>query len=709
MKKRLIVLSFMIGLLFILSGCSNSTDPKVFFETNGGSEISPILVKQIDEETNLTPTKDGYVFNNWTFENNNIATLEALKSLTASARIYANWNIVEYQLNYLNLMGATHTNPIKYTIEDENIILNSPSPLTGYTFKGWSKEVPSSNYVTMIETKDLGSIDLYANYALNNYNINYVDKFNQPHSNPSSYTIDTPTIELKQPTPKPHYQFLGWSLLKDSTNYIQTINTTELIEITLYANYQPIDYHIDYHDEFSQSQLNQTVINVETVPFSLIDPNPVKGYQFLGWSADEKSDTYVTEIDSTLLRPLHLFANYKLINYTVTYVDEFSQKHTNPNHFNVTSYPMNLTDPDALENYLFLGWSLSKDERLFIEEINDDFDDNITLYAVWEPLIDITPPEILGLNPIEYIMGSTYPELLDGVYGADNLDGEVVVIADDSLVNYEEAGTYTIYYSATDKAGNTTKKTRTITVIEALSGYYQSATGLSGNALKLQLRTIINTGFSGVNYGEARYALAVTDKDPNNPNNLIDFYTGNSLKAAWDEGNTWNREHVWPQSLLGVKASNGAVNAASDLHNLTPSNPSTNDSRGNKYFDVSTTSVAYFPQRAAVRGDIARILLYMEVMYSRYNLVNTTPKTYEMGKLSTLLKWHKEDPVDDFERNRNEVIFSYQGNRNPYIDHPEFVEMIYGVIVVDNVSNQIVFFEVLYVDPDFYKKKNILN
>ena len=104
-----------------------------------------------------------------------------------------------------------------------------------------------------------------------------------------------------------------------------------------------------------------------------------------------------------------------------------------------------------------------------------------------------------------------------GVYGTDNLDGEVLVSVDDSKVDYETVGIHTIYYSASDKAGNITNKTRTISVINALSSYYQSVTGLSGNSLKLQLRTIINTGFSGVNYGEARYALAVTDKDPNNP------------------------------------------------------------------------------------------------------------------------------------------------------------------------------------------------
>ena len=69
---------------------------------------------------------------------------------------------------------------------------------------------------------------------------------------------------------------------------------------------------------------------------------------------------------------------------------------------------------DDLEDYLFIGWSLSNDESLFIEVINEYFDEKITLYAVWESLIDITPPEISGLNPIEYTIGSTYPELLSG-------------------------------------------------------------------------------------------------------------------------------------------------------------------------------------------------------------------------------------------------------------------------------------------------------
>jgi endonuclease I len=175
-------------------------------------------------------------------------------------------------------------------------------------------------------------------------------------------------------------------------------------------------------------------------------------------------------------------------------------------------------------------------------------------------------------------------------------------------------------------------------------------------------------------YDDVRYMLDDTDKDPNNPNNVILVYLGTSVDSTWDFGATWNREHVWPQSLLGVDA--GGTNAASDLHNLKPADPNTNSSRGNKYFDNTTTAESYAP-RDEVKGDIARILFYMEVMYDIYTLINGTPTVYQMAMLDTLISWHDIDPVDDFESNRNDIIFGFQGNRNPFIDYPEFYTLIY--------------------------------
>ena len=235
-------------------------------------------------------------------------------------------------------------------------------------------------------------------------------------------------------------------------------------------------------------------------------------------------------------------------------------------------------------------------------------------------------------------------------------------------------GTKTITVST---LGLETTFTVTVTGTISLSTYYASAEGLTGETLKAELHTIINTGFKGVTYGDARYMLDDTDRDPNNPNNVILVYLGTSVSGVWDGGVTWNREHVWPQSLLGVAADNNTVNAASDLQNLKPANPSTNSSRGNKYYDDMTTTVSYAP-RVEVRGDLARILLYMEVMYTIYNLINSTPAVNQMALLDVLLSWHELDPVDAFEMNRNEVIYTLQKNRNPFIDYPHFVELIWG-------------------------------
>ncbi len=221
-----------------------------------------------------------------------------------------------------------------------------------------------------------------------------------------------------------------------------------------------------------------------------------------------------------------------------------------------------------------------------------------------------------------------------------------------------------------------------ITVLEANTGlditmeYYEDAQDLIGEPLMLALRIIINSGFIGRDYGSARYALDDSDKDPANSSNVILVYSMISVSGVWDGGATWNREHVWPQSLLGVSAVNSVVNMASDLHNLKPESDSVNSSRGNKYYANETTVVSYEPPDE-VKGDLARILFYMVTMYPVLELVDGTPLVHQMALLSVLLEWNDLDPVDDFERNRNEFIYTYQHNRNPFIDYPEFVDLIW--------------------------------
>ena len=229
------------------------------------------------------------------------------------------------------------------------------------------------------------------------------------------------------------------------------------------------------------------------------------------------------------------------------------------------------------------------------------------------------------------------------------------------------------------------------------AGYYSSATG-TGTTLKSQLHNIIDN-HTIRSYGDARFSLQITDEDPNDSNRMLLVYDRVSLNVSainpggsipgWDSGSSWNREHTWPRSL-GV-GSSGADN--SDLHQLRPSDPGVNSSRGNLAFggefgaqsfdSVNDGGTFWYPGDEDA-GMIARQQFYMAVRYdgsdsSTTDLeLNTSGTGNSSGKLGRLIEWHYEAAPDDFELRRNDVIFDdYQGNRNPFIDHPEYVWSVF--------------------------------
>lgn len=199
------------------------------------------------------------------------------------------------------------------------------------------------------------------------------------------------------------------------------------------------------------------------------------------------------------------------------------------------------------------------------------------------------------------------------------------------------------------------------------SGYYASLDGVSDTSLYSVLETLIQS-YTYVDYGAARDILQISDEDPSNSNNIILVYNRASVLSTWDGGATWNREHVWPRSLLENST------AEDDPHNLKPADPVINSTRGNDQF-VSGTGVygrvsgGWFPGEED-QGDVARIVMYVALMWEKNLSI--------IGNVNTILQWHRDDPVDAFEMNRNEVLFEYTDHRNPYIDHPELAYRIYG-------------------------------
>ena len=235
--------------------------------------------------------------------------------------------------------------------------------------------------------------------------------------------------------------------------------------------------------------------------------------------------------------------------------------------------------------------------------------------------------------------------------------------------------------------------------------YYQDAYNESGEDLREALYDIIKV-HTRLTYSSSSTdtwdVLKASDKDTTNTSNVCLIYAGVSVNGPqeYNNGQGWNREHVWPRSLGNFGTSQGV---GTDVHNLKPADGGLNSLRSNhEYDDLGSTgsgvnyngtatgnringSAGLFEPRDKVKGDLARIILYMDLRYegagSEPDLVvrealNSGGTTHAV--LSTLLDWHFADPVDSFELNRNDVIHNMQGNRNPFIDHPELVHYIYG-------------------------------
>ncbi len=255
---------------------------------------------------------------------------------------------------------------------------------------------------------------------------------------------------------------------------------------------------------------------------------------------------------------------------------------------------------------------------------------------------------------------------------------------------------------------------------DAPSSYYSSINGQTGLTLKSALHDIIDS-HSTVSYDNARIALQVLDADLTQPDHMILIYTNQSLNLAtitggtipgWDNGVTWNREHTWPRSRqINGSGSTDTGPDNSDLHLLRPAGSADNGDRGTLNFGGAGTVAGptggyYFPGNAH-KGDVARGAFYGAVRYDDSDantddmeLVNGNPaiRLAQMGDLQSLLRYHYEDTPDTWERRRNDLIHrpdnwgttravargsggtaTYtQGNRNPFIDHPEWVWSVFG-------------------------------
>ena len=226
----------------------------------------------------------------------------------------------------------------------------------------------------------------------------------------------------------------------------------------------------------------------------------------------------------------------------------------------------------------------------------------------------------------------------------------------------------------------TSKQTRQVQAAEG--NYYSSInSNETGSTLLNSLHTLVNSGSVSVSYNWSRYEAA--DEDPNNSNNIITIYARSSLaKTAHVSNNVgWNREHTFPQSKMSSNQ------AESDNHIIFASDYKINGARSNIKMGVvtsgSTLTDSYgnsttcrkanslFDPNNLSRGIVARSTMYAAAMYS-YD------PTDNFESIATMLNWHLTYQPTSQEINRNDVVYSNQHNRNPFIDHPEYACKIWG-------------------------------
>lgn len=233
--------------------------------------------------------------------------------------------------------------------------------------------------------------------------------------------------------------------------------------------------------------------------------------------------------------------------------------------------------------------------------------------------------------------------------------------------------------------------------------YYSSLEGKSGAVLKQAIQDIIANPevVHAHNYGDVNTILLTADQNPLNSNEVWLMYkeVPRSKLLIQTTGNgvgKWNREHIYPQSRGGF--TNGTsetpdginiwettsadilIHGHADAHHIRAEDGPENSSRNNRDFGLGDYN-GFAGNAGSWKGDVARAVFYMSVRYNALDVVNGNPPDTtvgQLGDLATLLTWNMQDPADDFEMNRNNYIYTWQVNRNPFIDYPQLANYIWG-------------------------------
>ena len=408
----------------------------ITFDTAGGSAIAPITQ---DYGTAITapadPTREGYTFAGW--DTAIPATMPA-----HNMTITAQWTVNQYTIIYDLDGGTAEGNPDTYTVETDAFTLKNPTR-PGHTFTGWSGTglTGEDNLTLTIPKGSTGNRSYTAHWSLNTYSITYDLNGGTASGNPTSYTVESATITLNQPT-KTGYTFTGWSGtdLTGEDNLTVTIPAGSTGDRSYTAHWSLNTYSITYDLDGGTASGNPDFYTVESSTITLNPPTRT-GYTFIGWSGTDLSgsDNLTVTIPTGSIGNRSYTAHWSLNTYSITYDLDGGTAFGNPDSYTVESAAITLNEP-AKAGYVFTGWSgtdLVGEDNLTVTIPAGSIGDR-RYTAHWE----FDPTIIAALNPTPNV------DFLD-VSRTDWFYYDVRYVCENGLMNGTSRNRFSPYGTAT--------------------------------------------------------------------------------------------------------------------------------------------------------------------------------------------------------------------------------------------------------------------
>ena len=487
------------------------------------------------------------------------------------------------------------------------------------------------------------------------------------------------------------HNFVAWALNSVDGERYQKGDTIGNItqNITLFAIWEQMNFEVKFDANGGTGHMQLDVTNGSTYVIPDSCEFEYENHTFYMWALNSpQGDLYDLEDTITdITGDITLYAIWhEQVNYTVSFNSNGGTGSMNSQKTSGSTYIVPSCE-FTREDYRFDKWALGSPggNKYAVGQKIQNITDDIVLYATW---VEESVPQTNYIVTFNANGGS-------GTMAKQVTDGDTFIVPECAFTregytfkNWAYESKNGVEFSPGDAIVNIQKDITLYALWEEElvpidpenpdipAGYYSQAEGLTGSALQAKLKAI--NPVKSPSYDWSRYEDA--DEAEDDSTAILCIYTRHNIPKsnhcgsyAWDK---WNREHIWTQSAYPA--------SASDNHNIFACEGQINNYRGNKPYAEGGSVVVVFGHTTGckqtgdtfepcdeAKGEVARSVMYGTIMYS-YTM------TKEIESIELALKWHIEHPITSRDVKRNNVVYGNQGNRNPFVDHPEYACKIWG-------------------------------